>query len=56
MSDLSTGEIDLTRPITILVKRVPGSEGLPLPVKMTGQSAGFDLAAAVDMEESRLKI
>jgi len=37
----------LTRPITILVKRVPGSEGLPLPVKMTGQSAGFDLAAAV---------
>jgi dUTP pyrophosphatase len=24
-----------------------GSEGLPLPGKMTGQSAGFDLAAAV---------
>jgi dUTP pyrophosphatase len=26
---------------------VAGSEGLPLPAKMTGQSAGFDLAAAL---------
>jgi dUTP pyrophosphatase len=37
----------LPRPITVQIKRVAGSEGLPLPVKMTGQSAGFDLAAAV---------
>jgi dUTP pyrophosphatase len=37
----------LPRPITVKIKRVAGSEGLPLPVKMTGQSAGFDLAAAV---------
>jgi dUTP pyrophosphatase len=35
------------RPITIQVKRLPGSEGLPLPVKMTPHAAGFDLAAAV---------
>ncbi|MDB5332751.1 MAG: deoxyuridine 5-triphosphate nucleotidohydrolase [Phycisphaerales bacterium] len=37
----------MPRPITVQIKRVAGSEGLPLPVKMTGQSAGFDLAAAV---------
>jgi len=35
------------RPITIQVKRLAGSEGLPLPVKMTPHAAGFDLAAAV---------
>ena len=37
----------MQRPITIQVKRLAGSEGLPLPVKMTPHAAGFDLAAAV---------
>jgi dUTP pyrophosphatase len=40
----------LTRPITVKIKRVPGSEDLPLPAKMTPLSAGFDLAAAVSEE------
>jgi dUTP pyrophosphatase len=35
------------RPITVKIKRLPGGEGLPLPVRMTEDSAGFDLAAAV---------
>src|SRR5688572_9123570 len=34
-------------PITVKIKRLPGSEGLPLPARMTGLAAGFDLAAAV---------
>ena len=34
-------------PITVKVKRLPGGEGLPLPVRMTAQAAGFDLPAAV---------
>ena len=34
-------------PITIKIKRLPGSQGLPLPAKMTPMSAGFDLSAAV---------
>jgi len=29
------------------VKRIAGGEGLPLPIRMTEDSAGFDLAAAV---------
>lgn len=37
----------MPRPITVMVKRLPGGEGLPLPARMTAQSAGFDLAAAV---------
>jgi dUTP pyrophosphatase len=37
----------LTRPITVRIKRLAGSDGLPLPAKMTPLSAGFDLAAAV---------
>ncbi|HET6246942.1 MAG TPA: dUTP diphosphatase [Tepidisphaeraceae bacterium] len=37
----------MTRPITVKIKRLPGSEGLALPAKMTAQSAGFDLSAAV---------
>jgi dUTP pyrophosphatase len=37
----------LPRPITVKIKRLPGSDGLPLPAKMTPLSAGFDLAAAV---------
>jgi dUTP pyrophosphatase len=35
------------RPITVKVKRLPGGDGLPLPTRMTAQSAGFDLPAAV---------
>jgi dUTP pyrophosphatase len=38
----------LARPITIKVKRLGSGEGLPLPVRMTAQAAGFDLAAAVE--------
>jgi dUTP pyrophosphatase len=34
-------------PITVKIKRLPASEGLVLPARMTGLSAGFDLAAAV---------
>ena len=34
-------------PITVKIKRLPDAQDLPLPVKMTGQSAGFDLPAAV---------
>lgn len=37
----------MERPITIQVKRLAGSEGLPMPAKMTAHAAGFDLAAAV---------
>jgi dUTP pyrophosphatase len=37
----------MQRPITVKVKRLAGSDGLPLPVKMTPHAAGFDLAAAV---------
>jgi len=35
------------RPITVKVKRLASGEGLPLPVRMTAQAAGFDLPAAV---------
>ena len=34
-------------PITVKVKRLASGEGLPLPVRMTAQAAGFDLPAAV---------
>lgn len=37
----------MPRPITVKVKRLAGGEGLPLPTRMTAQSAGFDLPAAV---------
>ena len=37
----------MARPITVKVKRLPGGEGLPLPTRMTEQSAGFDVCAAV---------
>jgi dUTP pyrophosphatase len=32
-----------------MIKRLPGSAGLPLPAKMTEHAAGFDLYAAVDV-------
>jgi dUTP pyrophosphatase len=37
----------VSRPITIKIKRLAGGEGLPLPIRMTEESAGFDLSAAV---------
>jgi dUTP pyrophosphatase len=37
----------LARPITVQIKRAPGSDDLPLPTRMTEHAAGFDLAAAV---------
>src|SRR5437588_12318654 len=37
----------MDRPITVQIKRLADSEGLPLPVRMTARAAGFDLAAAV---------
>ena len=33
--------------ITVFLKRLPGGEDLPLPVRMTEESAGVDLRAAV---------
>jgi dUTP pyrophosphatase len=37
----------LSLPITVQIKRLPGGNDLPLPAKMTAQSAGFDVSAAV---------
>ena len=37
----------MPRPITVKVKRLASGEGLPMPVRMTAQAAGFDLPAAV---------
>ena len=37
----------MARPITVKVKRLASGDGLPLPVRMTEESAGFDIAAAV---------
>jgi dUTP pyrophosphatase len=34
-------------PISVQIKRLPGSEGLALPQRMSAEAAGFDLAAAV---------
>ena len=33
--------------ITVLLKRLPGTEDIPLPVRMTAEAAGVDLRAAV---------
>jgi dUTP pyrophosphatase len=44
---LSIGASALNGPITVMIKRAPGGEDLPLPRKMTEHAAGFDLAAAV---------
>ena len=41
------GGFPLPRPITVKVKRAPGSDDLPLPTRMTEHAAGFDLRAAV---------
>ena len=37
----------MPRPITVKVMRLASGKGLPLPVRMTAQAAGFDLPAAV---------
>ena len=37
----------MPRPITVKVKRLAGSDGLPMPTRMTEHAAGFDLHAAV---------
>jgi dUTP pyrophosphatase len=37
----------VSSPITVKIKRAPGAADLPLPIRMTADSAGFDLPAAV---------
>ncbi len=37
-------------PVRISVRRLPGSEDLPLPERATAHAAGFDLRAAVEAE------
>lgn len=37
----------MSSPIRVKIKRLPGAEGLALPVRMTEHAAGFDLCAAV---------
>ena len=37
----------MPHPIKVKIKRLPGSENLSLPVRMTEHAAGFDLCAAV---------
>lgn len=41
----------MPRPIMVKIKRLAGSEDLALPVRMSGQAAGFDLSAAVAAPE-----
>ena len=36
----------MANPIRVLIKRLPGAIGLPLPARMTEHAAGFDLCAA----------
>ncbi len=37
----------MTHPLRVPIKRLPHGVGLPLPARMTGHAAGFDLPAAV---------
>jgi dUTP pyrophosphatase len=37
----------MNRPITIKIKRLSGARDVPLPVRMSGGAAGFDLHAAI---------
>jgi dUTP pyrophosphatase len=39
--------IELSQPVIIKLTRLPGSEDVPLPAKMSAGAAGFDLCAAV---------
>lgn len=40
----------MTNALTVQIRRLPGSEGLPLPGYMTASAAGMDLYAAVDAD------
>jgi dUTP pyrophosphatase len=42
--------------LEISIRRLPGTEDLPLPRYMTGQAAGMDLTAAVDSEVTILPL
>jgi len=44
----------LPRPITIKIKRLDHSAGVPLPTRMTEHAAGYDVSAAVE-KNVRLK-
>ena len=46
------GEFNMDRPITVRIKRLGNSEGLPMPVRMTEHAAGFDLHAAVQSSQT----
>lgn len=40
----------MTNPVRVELKRLPESEGLPLPAYMTAHAAGADLCAAIDVD------
>ena len=40
----------MTNALTVQIRRLPGSEGLPLPAYMTPSAAGMDLHAAIDAD------
>jgi dUTP pyrophosphatase len=40
----------VTNTLTVQIRRLPGSEGLPLPAYMTASAAGMDLHAAIDAD------
>ena len=40
----------MTNALTVQIRRLPGSEGLPLPAYMTASAAGMDLHAAIDAD------
>ena len=42
------GEITLSRPINVMIKRLAHAVGVSMPIKMTEHAAGFDLHAAVE--------
>jgi dUTP pyrophosphatase len=40
----------VTNALTVQIRRLPGSEGLPLPAYMTASAAGMDLHAAIEAD------
>jgi dUTP pyrophosphatase len=40
----------VTTPLCVQIRRLPSSDGLPLPAYMTASAAGMDLYAAVDAD------
>ena len=40
----------MTNALIVQIRRLPGSEGLPLPGYMTANAAGMDLHAAIDVD------